>query len=202
MERGGIGKAQGVGGFGGRGVRAEQEAARKIPASLFNQTPVRRGFLLQFSLQRAAADPEVPGSVVEPKIPAAQTLANEAENALREIGLGGIHREKLVGGRGDYLMRHGIGAAHREIEQRAIKEQRSDRHAEAHRRPKNAGVLGNVLGLRVREPDLARRPCGAFRETVEARDCGHGHFDIVARFRERAEESSTGNVRWLTRRRD
>lgn len=47
-------------------------------------------------------------------------------------------------------------------------------------------MLGDVLGFRVCEPDLARFPCDAFRKTVEARDRGHGHLDIVAKFRERA----------------
>jgi hypothetical protein len=137
-------------------------------------------------LQGAAAEAEETGSFVQTEIATAQALANEAEDALREIGLRGIRREKLVGCGSEHLMRNGIGATHWQIEQGAIEEQRSDRHVETHRRAENAGVLGDVLGFRVCEPDFARLPCGAFRKTVEARDRGHGHLDIVASFRERA----------------
>jgi hypothetical protein len=83
MEGGGIGKSQGVGGFGGGGLRSQQKAAREITARLFDQEPMRRGLLAQFSLQRAAADSQVTGRVLQAKISAAQALANEAEETLR-----------------------------------------------------------------------------------------------------------------------
>ena len=92
MEGGGVGKAQRVGGLRGCGVRAEQEAAREVAASLFDQEPVRGRFLAQFSLQGAAAEAEVAGSFAQTEIAAAQALADEAEDALREIGIARIHR--------------------------------------------------------------------------------------------------------------
>ena len=104
---------------------------------------------------------------MQTEIAAGQALANEAEHALRKIGLAGNHREKLVGGFGDYLVRNRIGAPQWEAKQAAIEEQRIHRHAEAHGRAENAGVLGNVLGFCVREPDLARFPGGAVRRRLK-----------------------------------
>lgn len=60
---------------------------------------------------------------MQTEIATAQALANEAEDALREIGLRGSRREKLIGCGSEHLMRNGIGAPHSEIEQGAIEEQ-------------------------------------------------------------------------------
>jgi hypothetical protein len=185
MEGPAFGKPQSIRSFRDFCISVQQEARRKIPASLLNQMPVRGRFLAQFSLQCAPTQAQVPGSVFQTKFSAAQPLTDEAKYALSETCLTRIRCQKPFGGFRYQFMRYEIGPAEWGIDYAAIHEQRIRRHAKSNRGAKNASALGNIRGLCVCEPDFQGFPVGAAREAVESYYRRHGHFAIMVRLRQR-----------------